>query len=170
MRFALPVLLSALVACSSDAEAQLDDLVNDVAELSEENAELSSELDDLAAENAALSAQLDALSQVNGVDVPDVPFVYFSQVYDYDAQVYDWTIHVDGEGITRTEAAVYNGLSTTDGLINEQSGQECLTMTTEQNGVLLVWVWQNDVLTCHSSYYPIEQCSPIWGSSSVDEC
>lgn len=162
------VLLSALVACSSDVDAQLDDLADELAELAEENAALSSEIDELAAENAALAADLDALSQVE--DNLTAPFVYFSQVYDYDAQSYTWTIHVDGEQITRTEAAVYNGLSTADGLLGENSGQECLTLQTSANGVLLAWVWQGDAVTCHSSYYVSEQCYPIWGSSSVDEC
>lgn len=169
MRFAVPV-LAVFTACTPGVDAQLDELADDVAALSEENEALSEELDELAAENAALSAQLDALNEAGDVSGPLVPFVYFSQVYDYDAQSYTWTIHVDGEEITRTEAAVYNGLSTADGLLGEGSGQECLTLETSKNGVLLAWVWQGDVLTCHSSYYVSEHCYPIWGTSTVDEC
>jgi hypothetical protein len=169
MRFALPVLLSALVACSSDVEAQLDDLADDLDALADENDELSAQIDELTSENAALSAELDALSQAEPEAAPVVPFVYFSQVYDSNAKVYNWVVRVDGEGITRSEATLHTGVATTDGLIDEASGGDCMTMQSASAGyVLWVWVWQGDVLTCHSSYD--DRCFPIWGSSSVDEC
>ena len=168
MRFVLPVLLSALVACSSDLEAQLDDLADELDELAAENAALSSEIDELAAKNAALSSEIDALSQVEAD--PAAPFVYFGRVYEYSAGVttYTWTIHVDGPDVTRSEAVVHYWPTTTEGILGEASGVECLTMETTAIAALSVWVWQGDVLTCHSSYD--ERCFPIWGASSVDEC
>lgn len=167
MRFAVPV-LAVFTACTPGVDAQLDELADDVAALSEENAALSEELDELAAENAALSAQLDELREDEDVTDLAPPLVRVAVDYEY-ATSYTWTVRAEGDGITHIEAAVYqyDDLAL---LLGETSGDSCavLTVLGTTYGGITVWVWQGDTVTCHSTLD--DRCAPVYGVSGLEEC
>lgn len=167
MRFAVPV-LAVFTACTPGVDAQLDELADDVAALSEENEALSEELDELAAENAALSAQLDALNEAGDVTTLAAPVVKVAVEYTFGSS-YTWMLRAEGEGVTHMEAAVYQ-YDDPIALLGETSGDDCavLTLPDTAYGGVTVWVWQDNVITCHSTLD--DRCAPLWGVSSLDEC
>lgn len=165
MRFAVPVLLAVLTACTPGVDAQLDELVDDVAALSEENAvlatqndELSRTLDAVEAELISVEAQLDELLSTCGDEpattTPKLPLVRVGS--DRVSGVH--AVAVEGE-ISRWEIAGNDTSSYPyDSAVWVAPDGACYTFTQSGYLELTVWVWQDDAASCYGA---AEGCYPL---------